>query len=307
MRQGLLVILTACIGNTAGQRAWQHWQHWQHGSKLGHHSSRAASRHRIEPLDNWGQMRGKHRKHRKHSNQINCLSYLAANTRETCSARCQHSGTPVVAAAWLRAAVRFPMASVASVASAASGMGIGVARRAALLWRFASPCNQKRNTSAVTSADSALVSASTTRKRPALSELHFGRVVQGWSINAAGQLSTWANPPVQPKKVGATPRPSSSRASLSERSFQLSHLVRAQFRQCLVPEQRAHSSYSGRLTAPLARSLPPLRPVQARRSPHLTENTVGAVQRCGPCLDRLTPAAIDTPTGGHASHHDERC
>ena len=149
-----------------------------------------------------------------------------------------------------------------------------MARRAALLWRFASPCNQKRNTSAVTSADSTLVSASTTRKRPALSELHFGRVVQGWSINAAGQLSTWANPPVQPKMVGATPRPS-SRASLSERSFQLSHLVRAQFRQCLVPEQRAHSSYSGRLTAPLARSLPPLRPVQARRSPHLTENTAG--------------------------------
>lgn len=165
---------------------------------------------------------------------------------------------------------------MASVASAASGMGIGMARRAAPLGRFASPCNQNRNTSAVTSADSALVSASplaTTRKRPASFELHFGRVVQGWSINAAGQLSTWANPPVQPKKVGATPRPSSSRASLSERSFQLSHLVRAQFRQCLVPEQHAHSSSSGRLTAPLARSLPPFRPVQARRSLHLTENT----------------------------------
>jgi hypothetical protein len=157
-------------------------------------------------------------------------------------------------------------------------MGIGMARRAALLGRFASPCNQNRNTSAVTSADSALVSASplaTTRKRPASFELHFGRVVQGWSINAAGQLSTWANPPVQPKMVGATPRPSSSRASLSERSFQLSHLVRAQFRQCLVPEQHAHSSSSGRLIAPLARSLPPFRPVQARRSLHLTENTVG--------------------------------
>ena len=80
--QGLLVIQTACIGNTAGQRAWRHWQH---GSKLGHHSSRAASRHRIELLGNWGAMRrigGKHRKHRKHSNQINCPSYLAANTRD---------------------------------------------------------------------------------------------------------------------------------------------------------------------------------------------------------------------------------
>ena len=47
--QGLLIIQTPALATRLDNK------HWQHGSKLGHHSSRAASRHRIEPLDNWRQ------------------------------------------------------------------------------------------------------------------------------------------------------------------------------------------------------------------------------------------------------------
>ena len=107
--QGLLVIQTACMGNTAGQRAWRHWQH---GSKLGHHSSRAASRHRIELLGNWGAMRKAQKA--QEAQQSDQLSELSGRKHER----------PVLPVAstlarppWLRPGlrrrgVRFPVASV---------------------------------------------------------------------------------------------------------------------------------------------------------------------------------------------------
>ncbi|OCL04716.1 hypothetical protein AOQ84DRAFT_225658, partial [Glonium stellatum] len=138
-----------------------------------------------------------------------------------------------------------------------------------------------------------------TRKRPASFELlHFGRVVQGWSINAAGQLSTWAILPSSQKgRNHATAH--QCRASLSESSFQRSHSVRAQFPQYLVPEQHAHNCCSGRLIAPHARWLPPPSALPGpTRVCALTGGRYRAVRRCGPWLDRFTPAAADAWTGG---------